>query len=1138
MTLRLTSQTTMNNLLNVTLEPGKSIEHYLFGTKDLKDVLASLQIPGYIPSQGNSVFSSSFGKKVVKDYVLKSDEGEHLMLKGSHFNDAYSGTRHSSFYTLYWLANCTGLPLHFYRSGGVATQDEIVTGQKDRSTTPLLGDPRKWYNWELSEASPPPPTDDFEMPSPSKHSSPKGKHPSGLVPVGPVCQRFLYGFEDPLRISVADSERSSPFPLGISNEGRIEIPDHVSNRLYTFAVVVNPAPGKFFSTSTATFYPGIILVNMVGHPLSYRQVKEQVSDSDVQSHYDGFVLDFGEQIPYHWETIETSPRKLQIRIGSKNSTSSVETLWSLGFDIEVVSDFQIRLRISRGKNQFLGLNVNVGLFNGTNYVTFFGDELPVYRIENHSSVDFEVWQKDVQASDVQLVHAGQTTPFYWDKPQHPNKILMIHPVTHGDTFPPREITFDVVEKFHSIRGPHGKITCEVLPDGPTKVLQLNDNEGTMTDEESTTEMADTFSGEKIVSLVVKVSMVGLGLCVIGTTPLAHSVLYATIQTVDFEFQESNVDQMVELTVGTAQIDNQLYLTPFPVILFDRSPADRVFLHLSLVKDKRYLKINYIRYFGFLVQEMDLMLDGIFVFHFVKLLCEIIAHVNLRFGIDSESEFLKTPSTVLYLSPEILRRSNWYYFQLLVVNPVKASITHMSMPEIEKFDQVDVLGFQSIFRFLGLLTDLDKAPLGLGGLALQNVFSSYNDMISRITKHYSMAILAQSYLIIGSANFLGNPVNLISNLGKGFYDFFHEPMKGFVSSPQDFGLGIAKGTSSLVRQSVFALFDTASKLTGTIAKIGVAANFDESYRLARARMQQYKARHVGEGLVLGLRDLGIGLYKGITGIVSSPVEGALKEGALGLLKGVGIGLAGVVIKPVVGVADFATRTAEGIKNTATLNQNALLPVRPPRFFGTDGLLHFYNMKKALGQQLLYLTDRGGYKTQFYVFHAGLPNKEALIVTEKLILKVSPSSFEAVEGDYVTSFNYSRKTLADIQKEDASTILFYFKVDRKGDTPIFETQAVHLKGEEETDKVLRKLLKYCQPRGINLGPRFSLSLASHNLSESEISESEEDVNKIIRARQEQMAKGSKKELREDSPLLPKKREENYGLECFETCECSLM
>jgi hypothetical protein len=74
-----------------------------------------------------------------------------------------------------------------------------------------------------------------------------------------------------------------------------------------------------------------------------------------------------------------------------------------------------------------------------------------------------------------------------------------------------------------------------------------------------------------------------------------------------------------------------------------------------------------------------------------------------------------------------------------------------------------------------------------------------------------------YKILGSFEFLGSPMVLVSNLGTGFYDFFHEPAQGIVSSPQDFGIGLAKGTKSLVKNSVYGIFNTVSKITGSITR---------------------------------------------------------------------------------------------------------------------------------------------------------------------------------------------------------------------------------------------------------------------------------------------------------------------------------
>jgi hypothetical protein len=55
------------------------------------------------------------------------------------------------------------------------------------------------------------------------------------------------------------------------------------------------------------------------------------------------------------------------------------------------------------------------------------------------------------------------------------------------------------------------------------------------------------------------------------------------------------------------------------------------------------------------------------------------------------------------------------------------------------------------------------------------------------------IIIQIHNIIGSADFLGNPVGLFNNLSSGVVDIFYEPYQGFVMSdrPQDLGIGLAR-----------------------------------------------------------------------------------------------------------------------------------------------------------------------------------------------------------------------------------------------------------------------------------------------------------------------------------------------------------
>lgn len=94
----------------------------------------------------------------------------------------------------------------------------------------------------------------------------------------------------------------------------------------------------------------------------------------------------------------------------------------------------------------------------------------------------------------------------------------------------------------------------------------------------------------------------------------------------------------------------------------------------------------------------------------------------------------------------------------------------------------------------------------------------------------------------------------------------------LKSPMDFTLGLARG------------FHNAPKLYG-----------DDTVR------PQEKVTDFQSGLKAAGREFGYGMFDGITGLVTQPLRGAEKEGAAGLIKGIGKGLAGVVLKPGAGMS---------------------------------------------------------------------------------------------------------------------------------------------------------------------------------------------------------------------------------------------
>jgi vacuolar protein sorting-associated protein 13A/C len=76
-------------------------------------------------------------------------------------------------------------------------------------------------------------------------------------------------------------------------------------------------------------------------------------------------------------------------------------------------------------------------------------------------------------------------------------------------------------------------------------------------------------------------------------------------------------------------------------------------------------------------------------------------------------------------------------------------------------------------------------------------------------------------VLGSIDILGNPVGLFSNIGTGVSDLFEKPIEGFARGPLEGGLGVIKGTGSLITNTFTGVFNSVNKITGSVGS-GIAA----------------------------------------------------------------------------------------------------------------------------------------------------------------------------------------------------------------------------------------------------------------------------------------------------------------------------
>lgn len=269
----------------------------------------------------------------------------------------------------------------------------------------------------------------------------------------------------------------------------------------------------------------------------------------------------------------------------------------------------------------------------------------------------------------------------------------------------------------------------------------------------------------------------------------------------------------------------------------------------------------------------------------------------------------------------------------------------------------------------VLPAITGAPIRLQGKTIEHVFEGGSEIISSLRNYYVNEILRQVYKIIGSLDFVGNPTMVVSSFLTGVRDFFVQPSREFLRSPTDpsrIGIGVAKGTLSLVSHSASGIFGFASKMSATAGQAAAQLSFDKYYKQWHAEhavsSDNYRGNRrtreiVVAGIVRPAQDVVSGVLFAASGVIVEPYRGYKEGKAIGLAKGVGIGAAGVITKPLVGIFDGFAHFTEAIHDLAkdiNVLEKKFQPVqkrRLPYVFGTRDLLIHFDLVQATCMQLL-------------------------------------------------------------------------------------------------------------------------------------------------------------------------------------------
>ncbi|CAE7330483.1 Vps13 [Symbiodinium natans] len=446
---------------------------------------------------------------------------------------------------------------------------------------------------------------------------------------------------------------------------------------------------------------------------------------------------------------------------------------------------------------------------------------------------------------------------------------------------------DVRRTLHQpLPGADGLAVCIVRSHAKT-VLTLLDGEGS-----SDMAASSVATAPWCQHVEVKLSRIGLSFIEGGIDP--EELLYLQLDLIRIDLRQgSREPRQLRLSIASAQVDCQLpgridggrdvrrdsslgvlRSSPPAVIFAGRSNEGRALLSLCVQQDTTSTKDLVIPYAEIALDATDLTVDDQWL--------DRLARMASQARIPSQREkstfrdmlgLAGKPIVEGYVSPTCPR--------VVQIDALHISSISVTVWCSMRLDSVHFLPnyARAAIRLLSFSErfNLDGASLSLPKRSLPPYRGSLHDFLGCLAAEYTVNLLRNVGAVLGRSSVLKLP---------------RVPLKlgGTAVSYVTDGMSLAAGEAAAL----------LNKLT-----------FDEDF-VARQRQQQgtKQIRGLGDGIVEASKSIAQGV-EGFMDVVTKPVQGARSSGLGGFLMGVGIGMAGSVVKPVSRVGQAISDVGSGL-----------------------------------------------------------------------------------------------------------------------------------------------------------------------------------------------------------------------------------
>ncbi|XP_067209482.1 intermembrane lipid transfer protein VPS13B isoform X1 [Linepithema humile] len=324
---------------------------------------------------------------------------------------------------------------------------------------------------------------------------------------------------------------------------------------------------------------------------------------------------------------------------------------------------------------------------------------------------------------------------------------------------------------------------------------------------------------------------------------------------------------------------------------------------------------------------------------------------------------------------------------------------------------------SVHTSVRLYVALDHSPLYFGTFERKNLLTTPYRLGNALTMHYLSGAIFGAGWVVGSLEILGSPGGLAQALGSGLRDFVSLPFQGLLQGPWGFIVGITHGSASLMKHVTAGTVNSVTKLASSVARNLDRLTLDEEHLQRQEESRRMRPQGMAQGLYQGLTGLGMSLLAAVAGLAHHPLQQVWSGEATtkSLVTGVGLGLVGVVTKPLSGAAELVALTGQGLLQGAGWN-SLPAPRQRPIVQYTSGnnstsVRYTWRLLPLLDHShdsILHVTSAD------YVIHQGSNRAVTLVLTRQALLLVNMAE-DSVERIF------SLKELTSVDHITESTML---------------------------------------------------------------------------------------------------------------------